>query len=124
MKYIVLTKGFVASVDDEDWEWLMQRKWQYACGYAKDNKNRKMHRVILDAPSGMEVDHIDQNGLNIQRSNLRLATRSQNSCNRRRWTGKLGYRGVYQNNPKFFYSTIIVNKKRIYLGSFPTEIEA
>lgn len=75
-------------VDDEDYEWLSAFKWSFAGkGYVARgvwNKTRvvheKMSRIIMKAPDGKEVDHIDLNKLNNQRSNLRLATHRQNSC--------------------------------------------
>lgn len=55
-----------------------------------------LHRVIMNAPAGMEVDHIDGDGLNCRRYNLRICTRSQNRMNQRvRITPKLSiYKGV------------------------------
>ena len=92
MKEIVLTQGKVALVDDEDHEYLNQFKWCaannggtfYAIRKAcYDGKwiTERMHRVLFDIPPGKEIDHIDHNGLNNQRSNLRIVTRQQNKFN-------------------------------------------
>lgn len=94
MKEIPLTQGMVAIVDDEDHLRLSKYKW-YArrsinTFYARCSLRRIkgkprpyliMHRVILNAPAGLEVDHKDGNGLNNTRANLRLVTRRQNVIN-------------------------------------------
>ncbi len=98
--------GLVTVVDDEDYEWLSQWNWSAVStqrrngGYAmrRDNRSGKtilMHRVLLDAPEGIEVDHINGNGLDNRRVNLRLVTLQQNRRNRN--TGRnnqTGYKGV------------------------------
>lgn len=78
----------VAVLDDEDYELLKHKKWQlHPCNsgyYARaqfNGKNIMLHRYLLDAPKGMQVDHIDGNTLNCQRANLRLATHAQNRQN-------------------------------------------
>lgn len=96
--------GLVALVDDEDYEWLNQWTWTAVSthrrngGYAMRIANSKttlMHRLILGAPEGAEVDHINGNGLDNRRSNLRLATRRQGLANRRRFkNNKSGFKGV------------------------------
>jgi hypothetical protein len=96
MREIPLTKGCVALVDDEDYTSLSQWSWaashnktsvaavrQQRCGDGRSHLI-KMHRQILNAPSGVEVDHINGNPLDNRRTNLRLASRSQNARNRRR----------------------------------------
>jgi hypothetical protein len=81
----------VALVDDEDFTKLSQFKWsvstinnnRYALTGKKDPiaGSTAMHRIIMNPPKGMEVDHIDGNGLNNQKSNLRVVTHWQNMCN-------------------------------------------
>jgi hypothetical protein len=100
-------RGKFAIVDDEDYEWLNHWNWSAVSthrrngGYAmrRDNKLGKtilMHRQILDAPENAEVDHINANGLDNRRSNLRLASRSQGQANRRRFrNNKSGFKGVH-----------------------------
>jgi hypothetical protein len=94
--------GLVALVDDADYDWLSQWNWTAISthrkngGYAVRMENQKMilmHRQILDAPEGAEVDHINGNGLDNRRSNLRFATRRQGQANRRLFTNsKSGFK--------------------------------
>ena len=137
MKEIPLSKGKVALVDDEDYEWLSQ--WKWSCfsdshaNYAVRNdyssekiKHLRMHRVITDAPKGMDVAHLDGDGLNNQRSNLRVCTHAQNIQNAKmRSHNKSGYRGVswYKTRNKW-RACIAVNKKFIHLGFFDDKEEA
>lgn len=139
MKEIPLTQGKVALVDDDMYDYLMQWKW-YATKnpsgkwYAKRRTGRRvakttfsMHRVVLQAPNNMYVDHINSDEtLDNRRSNLRLCTKSENGLNRGKpKTNKSGYKGIYWNkaNQKFC-AEIGINRKGIYLGSFDTPEEA
>src|ERR1019366_9207564 len=134
MKTITLTKGFVALVDDEDYEWLSQWKWQYGehgpRAFRHDrsthNTNLSMHRVIMNAPVGIELDHINRIGLDNRRSNLRLATRRQNSANQSKKKNATAskYKGVGLHQGKYWYASVRISGKRIHLGHFPTELEA
>ena len=94
MKEIILSSGDVCLFDDEDYAWINQWKWNCVkslnTSYAirsiwLKNERRytsiRMHRLITDAPHGMDVDHIDRDGLNNCRSNLRICTRTQNNAN-------------------------------------------
>jgi len=102
MKTIALTKGYVAQVDDADFEWLNQFKWTTCVSpntvyaYRKiNNKTVGMHQFILNPPPGFEPDHIDGDGLNNQRFNLRLATHKQNCANSKiRKDNTSGVKGV------------------------------
>lgn len=132
MKKIPLTQSKVAFVDDEDFEYLNQWRWQNSNGYAKrtqhisgSGKDRireeiRMHRVIMDAPPDKEVDHINHNPLDNQKSNLRLCTHKENSHNMRPSTRNTsGYRGVYfQKQNKKWVAFINLNNRMRYLGSF------
>jgi hypothetical protein len=83
-------------VDDEDAHWLDRHRWhinkKHTTCYAQTrvyanggrSKMMRLHRVIMNAPDGLDVDHINGNGLDNRRCNLRLATRSQNAANAKR----------------------------------------
>lgn len=137
MKEIQLTQGLVTQVDDEDYEWLNQRKWSakkennthYAVrNHSIDGKRStvRMHRLITNAPKGMDVDHIDGNGTNNQRSNLRICTRSQNQMNKGSSRGSLSkYCGVsWDKERKNWRSRISCNYKSIHLGHYKDETDA
>ena len=118
MKNITLTKGKVAIVDDEDYDWLMQWKWHYGTRYAAravhlpQRKTVWMHREIAKTPPNMMTDHINGNALDNRKSNLRICTNSQNQANRR--PQRIDYKGVYCENNKYIACvTIKGNKNRI-----------
>lgn len=137
MKYIELTQGKRAIVDDEDFEWLNQWKWHASDSgfgfYAKRefNKNKirnriRMHRLIMDAPDNKQVDHINGNRLDNRRHNLRTCTNMQNSWNSARTSGSMsGFKGVsWHRNHKKWRTTITCNGKNHYLGYFFCVIKA
>lgn len=127
MREIELTQGYKAQVDDEDYEYLSQWKWRiikfknviYACRQISGtSRSLRMHRVILQITnSKLLVDHKDQNGLNNQRSNLRMCNRAQNRANSRAW-GKSSYLGVTPLENKW-KSVIYSKRKATVLGYFP-----
>lgn len=133
MKQIPLTQNKVALVDDEDFERLNQHKW-YAvrkrqAWYAQRSisringkqKNILMHREIMDAPEGIQIDHRNGDGLFNCKENLRSATHAQNMHNRKHphKNNKLRIKGVrWRERAKKFEAQIKVNNKMIYLGSF------
>ena len=133
MKEIQLTKGAVTIVDDEDYELLTKWKWHlqtagYACNKGGVGKGTVyMHRLILDCPDDMIVDHIDGNRLNNKRENLRIVTYSQNHMNRKvkRKNCTSKFKGVsYDANRGKWRSYIKLDGKFIHLGEFNTEMEA
>jgi hypothetical protein len=131
MKQIPLTQGRSVIVDDEDYERLVQWKWHAVrhrkTFYAVRTENRRpryMHRVILEPAPGLDVDHVDFDGLNNTRANLRIATRQQNASNQRRRSDNMsGFKGVSldrRGRPKPWVAEIWVNQKKIWLGMFAT----
>ena len=134
IRYIPLTRGKFAIVDAADYERLSKHKW-LASGdeqrgfYAArrvGNKLVLMHRVIMNAPEGTVVDHINGNSLNNRRGNLRLCTQKQNSRNARSSRHSTSrFKGVYfHKQTGKWVATIGYNGKTIHLGSFDDEIEA
>ena len=134
MRLIPLSYGKYTIVDAEDYERLSKYQWcavkerrsWYAKTLDKDGKRLALHRLVLNAPKGLVVDHIDHNCLNNRRSNLRLCTQKQNNCNtlpRKGCSSK--YKGVSFNKArKRFIAYIQHNKKRYFLGYFDDEIAA
>lgn len=125
-KSIQLTQGKIALVDDEDFERLNQYKWCFSGQYAQRKVLRKtilMHRVILECP---QVDHIDGNRLNNQRSNLRACNHAQNQMNREKSKGLSSvYKGVsWHKQVEKWRARIQTNQGCLYLGLFESEIEA
>lgn len=134
MKEIKLTRGLTTLVDDEDFNFLMQWKWHALKDkntyYVKNKNQGLMHRLIMHTPRELEVDHIDHNGLNNQKDNLRNCLHRQNSANRRQ-VGKSGKMGVvlhhttqYWNNKPHHYivirAQIKINGKMKTIGNFKT----
>jgi len=137
MKKIELTQGYFTLVDDEDFEWLSMFSWRVSrtrlVNYARTSKYNKttkkvdsanMHRIILNAPENMEVDHIDGNGLNNQKCNLRFATRSQNTCNIKKVYGNVSFRGVHKTPNNTYRAMISVKGKKKHVGTYKSAIEA
>lgn len=99
--------------------------------YARNTQRELLHRIIAirmfgEIPEGYEVDHVDGNGLNCQRDNLRLATREQNMANKPVYKNNpLGVKGVsWKKRDRKFVARIQVNKKRVEIGYFDTLEEA
>lgn len=142
MKEIPITQGYFAQVDDEDYESMMKWKWQivnrtntnYAkCGVCRPRihliTTYRMHRMILGITDPkIQIDHKDGNGLNNQKSNLRVCSISQNGQNCSSHVGsKSKYVGVNisnKNRKNPWISRVQVNGIRVFLGLFETEYEA
>jgi len=137
MKEIQLTQGRAALVDDADFDWLNQFKWSLSVGDYTDyayrmtqvnykQSNVKMHRQILSAPKGVQVDHWNGDGLWNLRSNLRLCTPSQNQSNQKKLAfASSTYKGIcWSKRLNKWIAQIQVNRKHIYLGLFREERKA
>lgn len=138
MKKIKLTQNKYALVDDSDFEKLNKFKWFpdkggntfYVVRNSKDSKGKhkkvRMHQEIMKTPRGMETDHRDGNGLNNQRKNLRICTKSQNQHNRGKYQcNTSGFKGVsWHKNKEKWESQIRVDGTLKHLGSFLNKIEA
>ena len=134
---INLTQGKVALVNDEDYEEINRYKWYavkkphsfYAVRMSPRIQGERdtvwMHRAILGIGGGLDVDHIDRDGLNNTRENLRVATRSQNRANLISKCGSSKYKGVYwRNRGNRWEAQIGFNGDRLFLGSFSDEADA
>jgi len=130
---IKLTKGKYAIVSLEDYEKLNLNKWSvklsgsalYAVRLEK-GKTIYMHNQIMQPPQGFVVDHKYHNGLDNSRQNLRLATRAQNNCNRRKKRGcSSKYKGVsYRKRKRKWEAYISYKEVDKYLGIFDNEEDA
>jgi hypothetical protein len=136
---IFLGEGRFAIVDPADYYRLNNFQW-YANGednliYAlrtvisphKKTKTVRMHREIMNAHEGILVDHRNRNALDNRRSNLRLATHSQNCCNRGKKRCKTSSRFIgvcFDKESRLWRAYVSYQKKRIYLGRFHSEIDA
>jgi len=137
MKKIPLTRGEFAIVDDEDFDWISKRKWR-----CEDNGgNRKyaksggaydsvyMHCLITKKPPGMQTDHINGNGLDNRKDNLRVVTEKQNHYNQSiKSNNTSGYKGVWLYKTKSgttrFVAEIRKDRVRYHIGVFSTAKEA
>lgn len=125
MKLIPLNRGYETMVDDIDYDAAMRYRWcmvrqgnnrqyMYASTRMPYGGNITLHRFLMKPPANLMVDHIDGNGLNNQRSNLRIVTRGQNRINSVS-IALSGYKGVFKTlNGKF----------GIRIGAFDTAEEA
>ena len=140
MNKIKLTKGYFAIVDDEDVELIANYSWRaiptrntvYAKAYVRGSGRKNpqqvfMHRLIMNAPSGVEVDHINGDGLDNRKENMRLCSHSQNLQNQRNDSsrGSSIYRGVsWSKKDKKWVAQICKEYSNEILGYFKDEKEA
>lgn len=140
MKIINLTQGQVTLVDDKDFDWLNQWKWWalknkdntfYAVKHGSKINGKyvaiRMHRLILGLTDPKVLgDHEDHNGLNNQRSNLRIASHTENTRNRSSLKNSSSkYLGVSWIEARSkWYASIQINNKTISLGRFIIEEDA
>jgi len=133
MQTLPLTRGKFAIVDDADYAKVKDLKWYalpaYRGGqelwYAAREHNyttEYLHRRIMNAPKNLKVDHINGNGLDCRRSNMRLCTNKSNLRNKRGHANrKLSYKGIGKTKNASTYQAIVAGK---YIGRYKTEIEA
>lgn len=136
MKEILLTQGKVALVDDDMYNLLSRYKWYAAVrsntiyvqkaiprrGHNEKRRVMLLHHVIMGHPiTGLEVDHIDGNGLNNQRKNLHFVTTAENGRNRvEHRSGQL--LGVsFNKRSNRWIAQRSINGKHFHLGSFHTQ---
>jgi hypothetical protein len=118
-------------VDDEDYPWIAKLKWtpiDNGCGniYAISGRKTRiyLHREVMRSRFYEKVDHRDGNGLNNQKSNLRIATAAQNAWNAPHGRGNSKFKGVFRYRGRKYRAYISANNKQYHLGYFESEIEA
>ena len=135
VKYIELSKGKRALVDDEDFEYLSQFNWFVSsAGYAVRNetvakykrRSTLMHRDVLNAKKGLSIDHINGDTLDNRKENLRECTHAQNLKNQKiRSTNTSGYTGVHLVKRRNTWAAKLRMDGRDYcLGEFPDKHDA
>lgn len=139
--YVTLTQGYVAKIDAANAQNIGRYNWCADVSLRKDGTVRSvyatrgervdgktiahlLHRDIANPPCGLEVDHIDGDGLNCLMSNLRVASDKENSRNRRlTCISKSGSKGVYCNKKAGkWHAQIAQNGVKVHLGYF-TDIQ-
>lgn len=140
MKELTLTNGYVTLLDDDDYEWASQYRWcgqasklrrvikRYAVRCHCDSGKQfawKLHRMILNAPKGLVVDHINGDGLDNRKCNLRLCDWAQNTWNMEGRAAS-GYKGVsyLPNRKKPWFARIFHRGVQLHLGYYSNPQEA
>lgn len=131
MKVVPLSggEGRKALVSPEDFDHVMQHRWHYANGYAATAIERRttyMHRFILKPPPGLVVDHVNHDGLDNRRENIRIGTQTQNMANMRPYDGKVSrHKGVYWDESRELWRARIKQHRTYhYLGAYLDEDDA
>ena len=128
-----------AKVDPADYKRLREYEWFtmkgkntfYARGRVAISKTGKekltsLHQKIIEVPKGMVVDHINHDGMDNRRANLRAATRAQNIRNRKKFAKSSGskYKGIYwKKKTRKWEASITFERKKIFLGCFRNEVD-
>lgn len=136
---ILTSSGRYALIDINDVDLVSEYKWNSfqtgkkskswrVCTTVRKNGTRKclyMSRLIMGNPKGMMVDHINGDGLDNRKSNLRICTHAENNRNRKPDFGRK-YKGVSKDShsPKLWRAQISINNRRTFIGLFKTEVEA
>lgn len=132
MEEIKINKGFVVLIDKENLNKIMNMKWYvvkkgsiyYAAHtyyYKGKSKRLYMHRYLMDETNPkIHVDHINGNGLDNRKLNLRSVTAIENGRNRgKQSNNKSGYKGVYWNKQKNKWHSVLRHMgKKIHLGFY------
>lgn len=128
-KKVPLGNGQFAIVDDEDFELVSRFKWHSLkihnkpTGYAVSNV--RMHRLIIDVPSDMYVDHINGDPLDNRRCNLRICTNAQNQQNTESRGGSSRYKGVsFNKKAGKWVGAFLFEGRCYYCGQWENEDDA
>lgn len=129
---IQLKNGGVAIIDDEDWHLVFGKSWSSSVNknvtYVRSGRTY-LHRLIINAKSGQIVDHINGNGLDNRKVNLRFTTHQGNKANSHHGKYTSKYIGVSRlcNSQKAankFRVQVKHDGKNVHIGYFKTEVEA
>jgi len=131
VRRIPLGNGLFATVDAADYKKLSKYRW-YASPHGhvvyarcrEKGKDMYMHRMIMRPRRGYVVDHIDHNGLNNRRCNLRVCTPRENQANRGPCGGTSRFVGVWRNRDNKWQAGIQCRGVHYYLGVYDDEVEA
>ena len=138
-KIITLTQGQETIVDDDDYDELTKHKWYSNWNqgtrsfYARrklGSKNGKqktimMHRIILGAQPGQEIDHRNHHTLDNRKCNLRICTCQDNNHNAKKRIDNIsGFKGVSLRKTGKWNAYIRVNGKTLHLGNFDEKVDA
>lgn len=126
MKFISLTQDKFAKVDNKDFKKLSSFKWFYSekHGACAGSGRKLMHRIVLNAPKYLEVDHLNGDKLDNRRKNIRLCTHAENMRNRKVDKSTYsGFKGVRNNHGKW-QAYINFENKFIYLGNYSDKKKA
>lgn len=128
MRTMTLSTGEVALLDDDDYERFAAFRWTRSKSKRTSYAIRSggggdstvyLHREVAGAVQGQEVDHVNGNGLDCQRRNLRLATRSTNMANTRLYRSNTsGFKGVTRTRSGRWMAQVMVDYRHICLGTF------
>ena len=136
---IPLSQGKFAIVDPDDYHRLAGFKWRLCRTKGKNVlyaersirlPNGKysrilMHRRLIYVPDGYVIDHINGDGLDNRKANLRIATVAQNAWNSKKRNSASGYKGVwFDKNKRLWRAAIVCNRKRIHVGYFKNKLDA
>jgi hypothetical protein len=129
---MTLTRGKVALIDKADLAAVITRRWHahfdgaYWSVASHAHPTLYLHRLLLDAPEDRYVDHINGDGLDNRRVNIRLATNGQNQWNSRKRLGTTShYKGVhFRKDRDCWYARIKYRQRSYHIGSFESEQDA
>jgi len=130
---IPLTQNKFAFIDNDDFKLISKYKWWIyyngTCEYARtriNNKEITMHRLIMSVKSNQQIDHVNNNGLDNRKENLRIATKSQNAMNIYKTRQHSStYKGVgWHKQRQKWRARITLNGHEYYLGLFEVEKDA
>lgn len=132
-KFLALSQGFESLVDASDFDYLSQYSWHYSHGYAKSRiktsegwKYFYLHRFLLNAAKGVQIDHINGDSLDNRKCNLRICNNQQNSMN----TGlsknnTSGFKGVsLERKTNKWWAKLMYNRKVVHIGFYHNKEDA